>query len=544
MNIYSEDQILDPVFRKQVLKEIEDTENQARKAEYLKRYECYKDQTNKYVTQGLVAEGLKPETIAQMSNRGGNISICRKVVNKLARTYSGGVQRLADPEIAQEAVDDLSRLLSFDQRMKKGDRYRELQRNSMLMIAPELDSHESTPEVPRFKLKFSVLAPWQYDVLEDCHDREVPKVVIISNYNDGTYAASASETKAGVHGDTAQFKAYTNKRDDLIADAPQDAGLGSPKEYIWWSQTYHFTTNEKGEVISGKSPEDLYNPIGLLPLANNADEQDGQFWARGGNDLIEGSILINKLITDMNFIAYLQGYGQIVITGQNVTKMRFQVGPNNALMMEYDPSKEEPKPEVDIISAQPPIEAWMKMVEQYVALLLTTNNLAPSNVSGTLSANTFPSGIAMLVEQSEATDDISDKQAEYKVIERHLWEVVKRWQNLYYTAGLLSEEFAEVGPLPEDLDISLKFHESKAVVTEADKLANLEKRKDLGINEMVELIMIDNPDMTREEAEEKLKRIQGEKLKAFDRTVYSAFPGSGGEETAPAEPVYGEEDAD
>ena len=65
---------------------------------------------------------------------------------------------------------------------------------------------------------------------------------------------------------------------------------------------------------------------------------------------------------------------------------------------------------------------------------------------------------------------------------------------------------------PDDLEIAVKFSEAKPAVTEAERLENIKRRKDLGINEQVDLIMLDNPDMTREEAEDKLKKILAEKL--------------------------------
>ena len=524
MRLMREEQILEPEFRKHVLKEIRSAENVARKNEHLKRYEIYKDQTVKYVAEGLLKEGLLPETVQQMVQRAGNISFCRKIVNKLARAYSGGAARTATPSSAQGGCDDLTRLLRFDSKMKKADRYRELQRNTMLYVGHEVNSQQSAGGELKYDLKLAVLAPWQYDVIEDQYDREEAKVIIISQFTDQVVPAAASEQKAGVHGGRSSVTPITNKKDDTIADAPQDAG--PQNEYVWWSTNYHFTTNEKGEIIhvGSKTPENNANPIGMLPFANNADEQDGQFWARGGSDLIDGSILLNKQITDMNYIAYLQGFGQPVITGKNVTRDRFRFGVNNAIVLDYDPSKDEPKPEIDIITASPPLDSWMKMIEQAVALLLTTNNLSPSNVSGRLDATTFPSGIAMLVEQSEATDDISDKQADYKDIERTLWEATKRWQNLLYKSGGLSVDFAKVGALPDQFEVTVKFNESKPVVTEAEKLANLEKRKELGLNTTVELLQLDNPDLTEEEAEQKMAMIAAERTISVTSTPPAAEP--------------------
>lgn len=495
MRLLSEDQILDQVTRKKIIEEIKGSENTNRKAEYLKRYEIYKDNTKRHVIDGLMAEGLKPTTIAQMSNRAGNISICRKIVNKKARAYSGGVQRTGADDFTSNQLSDLSRLLSFDAVMKKSDRYRELYKNCLLQVVPELDLDEGDELTGnRWELKFAVLAPWQYDVVEDPYNREKPMVVLVSDFTDRP------------------VRYGTDGKDNVIADSPEDAGKNESAHYVWWSKSFHFTTDEEGAIILNKTPDDLANPIGMLPFVNNAEEQDGQYWAQGGDDLIQGSILVNKLITDMNFIAYLQGFGQLVVTGKNIQEKNFAWGPNNACIIEH--GEDDPIPNVQILSANPPLDSWMKLVQQYIALLLTTNNLSPGAVSVDLSASNFPSGIAMLIEQSESTESVSDKQKAYVEIEREVWKIVKAWHNLYLDSGALCDDFAEVGSLPDDFDVSIKFTEARPPISEAEKLANIKTRSEIGINEKLDLILLDNPDMTREEAQEKLARIAEEKMTA------------------------------
>lgn len=495
MRLLSEDQILDQVTRKRIITELKGSENVNRKAEYLKRYEIYKDNTKRHVIDGLMAEGLKPTTIAQMSNRAGNISICRKIVNKKARAYSGGVQRTGEDDLTTSQLSELARLLSFDAVMKKGDRYRELYKNCLFQVVPELDLDESDSTFGnKWELKFNVLAPWQYDVIEDPYNREEPMVVLVSDFTDRP------------------VRNGTDGKDNIIADSPEDSGKDETAHYVWWSKSFHFTTDDEGAIILNKSPEDLANPIAMLPFVNNAEEQDGQYWAQGGDDLIQGSILVNKLITDMNFIAYLQGFGQLVVTGKNIQEKNFAWGPNNACIIEH--GEEDPVPNVQILSANPPLDSWMKLVQQYIALLLTTNNLSPGAVSVDLSASNFPSGIAMLIEQSESTESVSDKQKAYIEIEREIWEVVQAWHNVYLEAGALCDDFAELGSLPEEMDVSIKFHEARPPISEAEKLANIKTRSEIGINEKVDLILLDNPDLTREEAEEKLARIAEEKMKS------------------------------
>jgi hypothetical protein len=552
MRLENENQILDENFRKLVIKELSSPENLNRKREAVKRYEIYKDQVKKYVAEGLHAEGLKPETIQQMLNRAGNLSLCRKVVNKLARTYSGGVSRetflpgsMESNEGSNTQISELARLMCFDEQMRKGDRYRELQKNMMFQVVPEAVT-ETDPEtnvsLEKFKISLRTLLPWQYDVIEDYHDREKPRVVILSDYQDQlSVQHAASEAEAAIHrGGPTGFN--RDGVDQIIADSPSDASKGDKIQIVWWSKNYHFTTNQEGQIIPDPENPKSENPIHKLPFVNNADDQDGQFWAIGGDDLIDGSVLVNKVITDMNFIAYTQGWGQLVVTGRNIQK-RIVTGPNNAIVLDHDPSVGDPEPKVQVISSNPPLEAWMALVEQYIALLLTTNNLSPGNIAGKLDANQYPSGAALMIEQSEATDDISDKQKSYKDIERKLWEVAIAWHNEYLESQDLVQEFEEIGKIEPEIEIAVTFHDLKPVISEKEKLEAIKMRKDLGLNSEIELLRIDNPDLSEEEAVKRLATIKKEKLE--NMKAFGAPPGAPGEtppeEGEEKEPAEGEE---
>lgn len=515
MKFIKEEQVLDPIFRSKVLKEIKSPENIDRKNEFLKRFEVYKDMTSKWVVRSLLREGLSPTTVSLMETRASNVSICKKVVDKLARAYLGGVTRETGDDAQDEQISELSRLLDFDQKMKKANRYLELYKNTLIQVVPE-----QTPD-ELWKLKLKNLSPWQYDVLEDAKDREKPRVIILSDFvdRDGSGVIPATEAQAAEHKTSALNLRRTNARDDIIADAPEDSGRNKDQIFIWWTDEYHFTTNSKGAIIPELSPEGGINPIGMMPFCNIAEDQDGQFWARGGDDLVDGSILINKLLTDMFAIAYMQGWGQVVVTGKNLPE-KLTIGPHHAMLFDYSPSDEEPEPKVTVVSPNPPLGDWMASIEQYTALLLSTNNLSPRMVANKLDVGNFPSGIALLIEMSEATQDIEDKQKMFKDCERRIWEIIRQWQNLFL--DVLVDKFKIVGEIPE-LDLSIKFQDQKPVITEAEKLANIKARKDLGINEEVELIMLDNPDLTREEAEEKLLRIKEEKMNKMADALQGAM---------------------
>lgn len=545
IKIQYDEQVLDIEFRQRVIADILSAENQGRKAEAWRRYECYKDKTSKWVMKSLADDGLAEDTLAQMRGRVSNISICRKIVNKLARTYSGGVIRTATDEKTTDAVNKLARMLSFDDKQKKSDRYRELFRNTMTGFFQEQCG--GTDEDPEYRIGMRVLGPWEYDVVEDCFNREKARVVILSDFaeTDANQGKAMTSAEAGVH-DSFVPAPSTDGKDNTIADRDPN-NSGRRRTFIWWTATYHFTTWENGEFhegmtttreIEGSDQPLPLNPIGMLPFVNNAEEQDGKFWAEGGEDIVDGSILVNKTITDMFFIQYFQGFGVMVITGQNL-KDRYTVGPGKALMFDYNPSQEEPEPKVSFQSASPNIDGWMRTVEQFVALLLTTNNLSVNQISGKLDAATLPSGIALVVEMSEVTQETEDKYSQYAAMEREEFKIIGAWQKALLPSDEVDADFSLIPQLPDDIGqtLSVKFVPIKPVMTESERLANLKARKDLGIDTMIDLIMSDNPDMTKAEAEKKLQEILAEKLeKAATFGVPPPAAGDKKEDDAAPEP--------
>lgn len=515
--IINDAEILDQRVRAKIIKEIAGTENAARKQEAQKRQEIYKDNTKKWVIEALSQEGLLPQTLAQMANRASNISICKKIIDKLARCYLGGVSRVASVEGEQQQVDDLAKLLKLNAKNKKADRFRELHRNTMVQVIPvkDLDASEESGS-DKFSIEYRVFSPWHYDVIEDYYDHEKPRVVILSDFSAKVHASqftsSTSDGPMGAHTQNSilgSTRADGDGQNQLIADSPYDE---KSCEFIFWSKKYHFTCDKEGGIIRQKSPEDLLNPVEKLPFVNIAQDQDGEFWAEGGDDLIDGAVLVNLVVTDILSIAFVQGYGQLVVTGGSDIPDQIQGGPFHAIVLRRRDAQ-DPEPKADYIQANPPLEMHMKALEQYVALTLSTNGLSPTNVANALDGAQFPSGISLLIENSEVSGKIEDKQELMAGVESSAFELIKRWQNYLFDKQALTDEFQKIGKLSDDLSISVKFNQSKPVITEKEKLEGLKLKQELGIIDQIDMILADNPEMTREDAEQKLKQITQSKLK-------------------------------
>ncbi len=507
IQITDDDELLDGKFRQAILNEIKGQENIDRKDESVKRFDIVKDNTKKYVVDRLSTE-LSPETVNEMLARTPNISLGKKIIDKKSQVYRDGSIREAFiggkvNEDAQTAVDEVVDILNFDTQLKKTNKILELQKNSIMYIKPVYDS-----SMKAWKIKLDPLHPHFYDVVPDANDPETPRVVIFSYFNDKVEVNTAPVDSNLGGKRTFQSGSSFRQGDNIkqkIADSPGDEGVDG--HHVWWSNKYHFTTNSKGDFIEDRSPDDKLNPIQMLPFVNFALDQDGSFWAVGGDDIVEGSIQINLLLADIYFIAKVQGMGIFYMFGTDVpTTVKW--GPNNSITGKLE--KDDPNVQIGFASSNPPLEAHMKLVEQFIALLLTTNNLEPGTVQGQLSAVSAASGIQEMIRKSEISGDIEDQRELFRDNEPQIFNIVFKWLNVYKEN--LIPRLRALGDISEDLMVATKFKPPQELLSEKEKLEIMAKRKDLGLDSMIDMIMRDDPSLTTEMAQERLLRLLKERL--------------------------------
>jgi len=506
MRLRQEEEILDINFRSTVIKEIEAPENQARKDSMKKRYDIFKDDTKKYVLEMMENESSDKTVVAEVINRAANISFARKIIDKKAQVYKDGVTReVLEDETSQAQLDSIVDITNFNSTMKKTNKYAELFKNALVQVMPYTDAATG-----KYKYKSRVLQPYLYDVIEDADNPEDARVYIFSYMSNDNGPGYANVGESGYHdGDNKQSFRNGNGVNEIIADSPNDAG-GEHTEYVWWSNKFHFTTDDKGNILPGKQDEKLLNPIGMLPFCNFSMDQDGNFWAVGGEDIIDGAILLDILLTDLFYIARYQGMGIGYLFGKGVPQ-NMKVGPSAFITLDMEDG--DPTPQMGFATSSPPIQDHLSMIETYVAYLLSSNNLEIGSVQSKLSATGTSSGIQEMVKRAENMDDIQDQREMYRDGEPCLFRIMAKWHNLYLGKNLLSEPLASVGKLNEDMNIRLRFADPQPFITEKERLEIIEKRLAIGLDSMIDAVKRDNPDISEEEAKEKIRVAMETKLK-------------------------------
>lgn len=525
MRIKSQDEILDAGIRKKIIEEIEGNENKERKYRHFKRHQLLKDQTEYFVIDHLERQFDKT-TVYEMSFAVSNVSLYRKVIDKLARVYNAGVDRGlvneegVENETETEKLEKLADQLCVNSRQKTLNKYLKAHKNTAMYVKP-CPNEDGT-----YELVLQPMAPYLYDVVEHYYDRTKPMVYVLSNYDYKTVKYTTQDpSKEGRTFEQTVKPPLGNMKDEVIADNPLDAEYEN-KEYIWWSDKYHFTTNGKGEIIS----EGTDNPIDKMPFINYAIDQDNQFWALGGDDLAESAVRINSQITHLNYIGQLQGYGQFFYSGKN-PPTNMVVGPNKGIVLRYEEG--DPEPTIGFASANPQLADLQAQIEMQVALVLTTNNLSTSGVATNLGRAESPaSGISLIIDKAESMEDVQEQQELFLDNEPVMWEIINKWLQLYGSEGTLAEDLQGLS-FPDDLKVNLEFKPPQIIMSEKEKLEAIQLRKDLGLNSMEELMKIDRPGISDQEAMEKLKKIQEERTKRMkDMSSAGVNPPNGAQDAS------------
>jgi hypothetical protein len=125
----------------------------------------------------------------------------------------------------------------------------------------------------------------------------------------------------------------------------------------------------------------------------------------------------------------------------------------------------------------------------------------------------FASGIALIIDKSESLEDVSDQQEIFLDAEPGIWRKINKWVQVFNEDGNVCDRLDGL-VLPEgfETNMSISFRDSRSIMSESEKLDNLKKRKELGIDTMVDLLMRDQPGLSKEDAENKLKTILEEKM--------------------------------
>lgn len=282
----------------------------------------------------------------------------------------------------------------------------------------------------------------------------------------------------------------------------KDTHIAEPVNvYAHWNVDYYekVSVNRDGIQLSPIPNTRIPNPYGRIPIVwFTAEPEVNSFWLDRGYPVVEANINLNLRETNLDLALDYQSFSTMVTLGRN-EKDPLQLGVTRVLNLQTDPNSTTP-PAAYYITPDAKLEA--------VSNIIQNKGINAAKAAG-LSAESFTrdnsnvnSGYQLRLSKQDILDDNELKKEFYREPLRGLVHNITDC----YTYNNSSVQFpSDIGIMIEFGTIAFDTNPIEVEQVRSLKLANKTISR-------IDIIMEDNPDLSREEAIEIAKRIDSESI--------------------------------
>ena len=434
-----------------ILKEISSREDVHRRLESFKSYEIYEGRLHEYVREELKL--LYPKTWRDYNVADYNIH--KKIIDKKSKSYIRPPIRKLDRQEESDKFNSILEEFNFNDVMKVLDQYKNQYRYCGLgVIRDRIGAPDGTY---KDKYQFWALAPHEFCVHRDAEE------------NIYAWSIPKGKAEAGdiwvIWTDMSQVKIMTKDYESFV-------------------------------VLEIKDNPDNINPYGILPFIYVPMDVSGKYPLP--LSLPRQTVEVNK-----NLSVYLTSgnmqVGQLVISHPMEQKIsEVSTGIMVAMNLPQSSKDKHAPTTADYISPNPNLEGHKDSVLTYMMMILDEHGMnGSSSIKG---GEKFTSGFDRLIANADVQDIIEDNQGMYRRVENENYKIIKAMSDTDGNYIFKSEK------------LSIKYALPKILTSDSEKLDNLKKKKDLGLWEDWELVLESDPNLTEEEAKEKVERLKASKM--------------------------------
>lgn len=254
-------------------------------------------------------------------------------------------------------------------------------------------------------------------------------------------------------------------------------------EYSRWTNDSIQRLDYKGNVINS-----VKNPYGFLPFVPiHAELPISDFWVYPGDSIITMQELINERLVDLAYALRMQSFSIPVVKGATGDISYFD--PGQAISLNSDSDSD-----FKFASPNGPIPATVNAIDYLIRELAVTEGLPASYLSSKPSER--KSGYALLVQNKEL-QEIRDNDIDlFKIYEQQIFDTIKKVWNTHNALNKFG-----------DSTLKVNFFDP-SVVSAEEKAEFWEKMVEMGVYSPVDVIQKLDPDLTRDEAEQKFQENQ------------------------------------
>jgi hypothetical protein len=453
-----------------VIREIDNPENKARKAQSLRQYEIFNDRQTQYVLEYLRGQ-FSESTVKEMPIIS-SINLARRIVKQEASLYKTPPKRTfinCSPE-QSTMLEALYSWGAYNDRFMRANEFFKLQ--SQTHIQWVLKDQQ---------IKARALLPHHLDVIPYSEDPEQGAIYIISSFDKQTYMDPNTPSATGYRG-ISQPLVGPDGYNQKIAD-PDDYKK-TLKRYVVWSKEFNFIMDADGKIVSG---EDITNPLGgIIPIVDASSSKDFEYWVRMGQSVSDFSVQFNGMISDVANVVRLQGWGQAVFSGpEGILPEALQIGPNHVLRLPKDPNNPVDT-KFEYVTPNADIQGSLEFLKMNLSMFMSSRGIDPKTVSTDGTSQSFTSGLerllAMVTKFEASKEDISV----FSKAEKDSFQVIKAYLNNYEGTEMLDDDWTQV---PEESDLLIQYEEPQMIQSEKEKLELIQMKREVGLQSRVAAYM-------------------------------------------------------
>lgn len=462
---------------REVIAEIESSQNKTRREDEIKAFEVYAGDLKKHVKSRIME--LYPKTYKSFSVSDLNVS--RKITDKMSKAYKTAPLRVLANDKETQDYDQKMKDMDANRAWQVFDVYYNLHRYACMWF----NYVNCGDEV---KLVLRPLNPSQFSRVVDSLGQT--KVFAVNFPDSSLFTGNDSDgTKS------------------KIQDSLQDSADGS-KRYALWSDSQHVIvwTNPSVEdceiyyePIEGN--EESKNELGTIPAVFAQQGDNTALPIR--NPLTNQSIEYNQQYSVMLTGASLQTFGHLILSHPEDQDAPSDIY-NSLFTYSTLPQRNGDTPTtLDYLNPNPNLDSQLQVLQNYGHQIITEHlGDGAQNVSG---SDNFTSGLDRMIAMSDITNIIESNQQIYANVENNLFQIIKAY-------GASSES---INYTTENLVV--KYPKAKPIQSEAEILANIEKKMSLGLIEDFEALMMLDPNMTTKDAKRKIDTVRKDKANKVNK---------------------------
>lgn len=484
-----EEQLLDQSYRKKIIAEIKADENVQRKVKSYKKHNMQQDNFYQYVKEHLECK-LDPETVRELD-------IFHSInLQKRVSTAQGAIYR-RPPKRAVFAND---KHLEF-----MNDVYEDIDINTKMRQANVSYKYQDQCRIQYYvedqKIKARVLLPYQYDIISDPSNPEKAMATVISNFDNTSRDRIRQEYK---NNGFSQGETYRDSVNQDIADY-DDQSLAKERFYFW-SDSYNFITNGRGEIVSKVTDEviegeieevEVLSPLHeyqIQPFVEVSGPKNFEYWCRTGDVLFDTTVMYNVILTYEKHVVDMQGHAQAYYKGDEENMPQsLRVGVDKLLFIPVNADRPV-NAEFGFANPGSDLAGIKEFRESFLKSFLSSIGLDTSVISGDSSVQNATSGVEKMLQMIEKFETSQDDLSLFKHVEMESLDVIAAYMKAY--AGqtidgvpLLSNVYQERLPEIDELKLRLEYSKPEMVLTHAERIDIAVKEIEAGLNSRVHAIM-------------------------------------------------------